>query len=117
MNILRIFDHILGLAMDLGGLLLAEFAGLPPLLLLDPATVPGAAAVVDDVLDVLVGLGLGNSGGELLRLSDLQFKLSHPVIAVGGSGGLEDVLVSLGGERELVGTLRGGLRSFGLGEG
>lgn len=57
----------------------------------------------------LVGLRLGDSGGELLGLGDLGLQLLDPVVALSLSGGLEGVLVALAGEDKLVGSLEGRL--------
>lgn len=57
----------------------------------------------------LVLLRLGDSLGELLGLDDPQLDLADPVVTLGGATGLEGVLVTLGGQDELVGALGGGL--------
>lgn len=62
----------------------------------------------------LVLLRLGDGFGELLGLGDLKLQLGDPVVALGGGGGLEGVLVPLGGQDELVGALSGRLSSVGL---
>lgn len=57
----------------------------------------------------LVLLRLGDGLGKLLGLGDPQLDLADPVVALGGAASLESVLVSLGGQDELVGALGGGL--------
>lgn len=63
---------------------------------------------------LLVRLRLGDGSSESLGLLNLGLQLGNPRIALGGGGSLEGVLVALGGEEELVGTLGAGLRSLGL---
>ncbi|OTA64118.1 hypothetical protein K449DRAFT_23656 [Hypoxylon sp. EC38] len=63
---------------------------------------------------LLVGLALCDGSGKLLSLGDLQLKLLNPVVTVGSGRCLESVLVTLGSEGELVGTLDGGFRSLSL---
>lgn len=62
----------------------------------------------------LVLLRLGDGLGELLSLGDPQLDLADPVVALGGAASLEGVLVSLGGQDELVGALGGRLGSIVL---
>lgn len=62
----------------------------------------------------LVLLRLGDGLGELLGLGDPQLDLADPVVTLGGAASLEGVLVSLGGQDELVGALGGGLDSIVL---
>jgi hypothetical protein len=62
----------------------------------------------------LVGLRLGNGGGKLLGLSNLELQLSNPVVALSGAGSLESVLVALGGEVELVRAVDLGLSGISL---
>lgn len=62
----------------------------------------------------LVLLRLGDGRGELLSLGDPQLDLADPVVALGSAAGLEGVLVSLGGQDELVGALGGRLGSIVL---
>lgn len=57
----------------------------------------------------LVCLRLGDGLGNLLGLGDLRLQLLDPVVAFGLAGGLEGVLVALGREDKLVGTLGGRL--------
>lgn len=54
---------------------------------------------------LLVDLRLSDGGGKLLGLSDLLLQLGNPVVTLGGRVGLEAVLVALGREVELVGTV------------
>lgn len=62
----------------------------------------------------LVDLGLGDGGGELLGLGDLEPQLGNPAVTLGGGGSLEAVLVTLGGEVELVGAVDFGLAGISL---
>lgn len=63
---------------------------------------------------LLEGVGLGDSGGELLGLGDLELQLGDPAVTLSGRGGLEAVLVALGSEVELVGAIDLGLAGIGL---
>lgn len=63
---------------------------------------------------VLVGLGLGDRGGELLGLGDLGLDLSNPVVTLSGVGGLESVLAALSSQVELVGAVNLGLAGISL---
>ncbi|VUC29669.1 unnamed protein product [Clonostachys rosea] len=56
-------------------------------------------------------LRLGDSGGKLLGLSDLELQLGDPVVTLSGGSSLEAVLVALGSQGELVGAISLGLRS------
>lgn len=62
----------------------------------------------------LVVLGLADGGGKLLGLCDLELQLCDPVVALSSVGGLEAVLVTLGGEVELVGAIGLGLGGISL---
>ncbi len=93
----------------LGGLLLGRLGDFLSLLLL----LLGRRRL-QRLEGLLVGLALRNGGGERLGLLDLKLQLSDPVVTLGSADGLEGMLVTLGGESELVGTLRGGLRGVGL---
>ena len=94
-------DDFLGL-----GLLLGSLGGL--LLLL------GNGSGLEALSGALVALGLGDGGSKLLGLGDLELQLSNPVVALSSAGGLEAVLVALGGEVELVGAIGLGLAGVGL---
>lgn len=89
----------LGLGLLVLGLLLLLFLFL--LLLLDGGREGSEGG--------LVLLRLGDGLGELLGLGDPQLDLADPVVTLGGAASLEGVLVSLGGQDELVGALGGGL--------
>ena len=96
---------------DSGGRLLGlglAFGGLGGLLLLR------GGRVLEALEGLLVGLRLGDGGGELLGLGNLQLQLSDPVVTLSSVGGLEAVLVALGGEVELVRTVGLGLGGIGL---
>lgn len=86
-----------------GGLLLSSLRGL---LLL--------GGRLEALESLLVGLGLGDRGGELLGLVDLSLQLSNPVVTLSGVGSLESVLVAVGSEMELVRALSLGLGGVGL---
>ena len=62
----------------------------------------------------LVRLRFGDSGGKLLGLRNLGLQLGDPGITLGECGGLEGMLVALGGEVELVGALGDGVGSLSL---
>lgn len=62
----------------------------------------------------LVVLGLADGWGKLLGLCDLELQLCDPVVALSSVGGLEAVLVTLGGEVELVGAIGLGLGGISL---
>jgi hypothetical protein len=88
-----------------GSLLLGGLSNL--LLLLD-------GSGLEALKGSLVGLRLDDSGGKLLGLGDLELQLRNPVVALSSAGSLERVLVTLGGEVELVRAVDLGLSGIGL---
>lgn len=120
LSLVLFFDglSLLDRLVDLGGLLGGDDRGL--LLGGISSSDSGSLLLLGDGLGLvaveggLVFLGLGDGGGKLLGLDDLQLELGNPVVALSGVKSLEAVLVALGGQGELVGTLGLGLRGIGL---
>ncbi len=101
------------LALLLGGILSLSLLGLG-LLLGGLSGLLFLRSGLQGLESVLVSLGLGDRGGELLGLSNLGLDLSNPVVALSGIGGLESVLVALGSKVELVGAVNLGLAGISL---
>lgn len=90
-----------------GSLLLGGLSSL--LLLLDRSR-------LETLESGLVGLRFNDGSGKLLGLGDLEFQLRNPVVALSGAGSLEGVLVTLGGEVELMRPIDLGFSSISLRE-
>jgi hypothetical protein len=74
----------------------------------------GDGGRLEALQSLLEALRLGDTGGELLGLGNLELQLRNPVVTLSDIGRLEGVLVALGVNDELGGAVNSGLGSLGL---